>query len=340
MERNRNYDRNCGGCNLKISVGIIALNEEKYIENIMQDVLKQTYPQKNIELLLIDGGSTDHTKGIMQSFQKAYEDNFLRIIVLDNPRKIQAAGWNVAIKNYQGEALIRIDAHAHIPSDFIEKNVICLEKGEFVCGGRCPYISENKSLWSEILLEAENAMFGSGISNFRTGNKTSYVKSLCHGAYRREVFDKVGLFNEQLGRTEDNDMHQRIMEAGYKNFYDANILSYKYVRPTWKRVLVQKFSNGYWIGRTTSINPKCISTYYYVPAVFVFVLLASILFALLGNYVPLVFLGTIYGALQFVMAGISVIKKKNIAFMIIPVICFSVHIAYGIGTIKGLAKQK
>ena len=326
---------------MKISIGIIALNEEKYISGIMSDVLKQTYPLKKVELLLIDGGSTDKTKAIMMDFKRENKALFWDIKVLDNPKKIQACGWNVVIKNYEGDVLIRVDAHAHIPADFVEKNVRCLSNGEYVCGGRCPYMSEDTSLWSDILLEAESAVFGSGISDFRNGDKTRYVKSLCHGAYKREVFDKVGGFDERLGRTEDNDIHQRIIAAGYKNLYDKDILSYKYVRPSWKHILIQKFSNGYWIGKTTFINPACISFYYYVPAVFVVMLFAAILLAMLGIVWPLCGLTVLYGGLQIIMAGLSVIKHKNPAYFCVAFICLSVHLAYGIGTLKGfLAKNK
>lgn len=157
----------------------------------------------------------------------------------------------------------------------------------------------------------------------------------------REVFDKVGGFDDRLGRTEDNDIHQRIIAAGYKNLYDKDILSYKYVRPSWKHILIQKFSNGYWIGKTTFINPACISFYYYVPAVFVVMLFLVIMLYLLGMALPLYTLAILYGGLQIVMAGLSVITHKNPAYFFVALICLSVHLAYGVGTLKRfLAKNK
>ena len=324
---------------MKISISVVALNEEKYLPNILKDILQQTYPHKDMEILLIDSISQDTTKNIMLDFADKYQNEFWQIKVLDNAGKRQANGWNIALRNYEGEAIIRVDAHAHIPQDFVSKNIARLEAGEYVCGGRRPSIAEEDTLSAKLLLAAESAMLGSGISSFRNSEKSGYVKSIFHGAYRREVFDKVGFFDERLGRTEDNDVHQRIRAAGYKIFMDKDIVSYQYVRPTLSKMLKQKFMNGYWIGKTMYVNPACISMYYFAPLVLVVSLLLSVILFINGNSYILEFIAVIYGFVMLI-SGIAAIKenKWNLSFIGTILVCLLMHICYGIGTIKGLLR--
>lgn len=324
---------------MKVSISVVALNEEKYLPNILRDILQQTYPHADMEILLIDSISQDKTREIMSDFADKNQNEFWQIKVLDNAGKRQANGWNVALRNYKGEVIIRIDAHAHIPQDFVSKNIKRLEKGEYVCGGRRPSIAEEYTLSAKLLLAAESAVFGSGISSFRNSEKSGYVKSIFHGAYRREVFDKAGLFDERLGRTEDNDIHQRIRAAGYKIFMDKDIVSYQYVRPTLKKMLKQKFMNGYWIGKTMYVNPACISMYYFVPLTFVVSLLLSAILLANGNSNMLAFIAVSYG-LVMLISGIVAIKENNwnLSFTGIIPVCFLMHIFYGLGTLKGLLK--
>ena len=79
----------------------------------------------------------------------------------------------------------------------MRKNVKCIEEGEYVSGGPRPSIAEDDTPWKHTLLLAEKSMFGSSIASYRRSHKKKYVKSIFHGAYRKEVFEKAGLFNEE-----------------------------------------------------------------------------------------------------------------------------------------------
>ena len=135
---------------------------------------------------------------------------------------------NIVLKNSKADVILRIDAHAKLDKDFIENNMKCINSGEFVCGGPRENIIDENTGWKRLLLSAEQSMFGSGIASYR--NKTEerkYVKSVFHGAYRREVIEKVGLFNEGLIRTEDNEYNYRIRKVGYKICYDPLDIRHK-----------------------------------------------------------------------------------------------------------------
>lgn len=321
------------------SVAIVAYNEEEYINKILNDVLNQNYTKEQTEILLIDSLSTDNTRTLMQIFKDKHEKEYFGIQLLDNKGKIQSCGWNVAIQNFKGDVLFRIDAHAKIPSNFISKNMELQNKGEYVTGGPRFTIVDKDTKWAEYLLAAENSMFGSSIASYRRSTEPSYVKSLFHGAYRRCVLDDVGLFNVDLGRTEDNEYHYRIREAGYKICYSPDINSYQYVRNTMGKMLKQKFANGYWIGKTFWICPRCLENYHFIPLLFLLgIILTSFLycigFPLLGNI-----MWSLYWGLTVIMTIMAIPKCKNNAHLLaLPIIFFSLHFSYGLGTLKGILK--
>lgn len=320
---------------MTVSLCIIAYNEEKSIKQLFEDIKKQNYPHDEMEIVLVDSASTDNTKAVMNSF--AEEDNgFMDVKVCDNPKRIQAAGWNVAINAAKCDIIIRVDAHASVPASFVSLNVAQIESGEYVVGGQRPNIAETDTSWSNTLLLAESSMFGSSIAPFRKGQKKAYVKSVFHGAYRREVFDKVGLFNEYLGRTEDNELHYRICEADYKICYDPDIISYQHVRNTWCKMLRQKFGNGKWIGLTAGVCPKCLSIYHFVPFVFVLAIIVSLICCVCGWSFPLAALAWTYGTVDVLMSILAVACGKFYwQCLLLPVIFLSLHLAYGIGTLAG-----
>lgn len=319
-----------------VSLGIIALNEEMYLPAVLDDILKQLYPLSQIDLILIDSMSNDSTKFVMESFRDDNLKLFHNIRILDNTKQWQANGWNVFLQNAIGDVLIRVDAHSHIPNDFVEKLVLSIETGKYdVVGGKRPTILKDESDWSNILLEAENALFGSGLAVFRTSDKPRFVKSVFHGAYKKEVFEKVGLFNEKLRRTEDNEIHWRIRHNGFRIWYDPTIVSYQYARPTLLKMLKQKYLNGYWIGKTMWICPKCFSLYHFAPLCFV---LSLILFSALSriSYIPLFLLVCLYGIFDLFNTAISIAKNKNLGMIILLGIFPMLHITYGLGTLFGL----
>ena len=110
-----------------VSVCVVAYNEEKVLGNLLNDIKAQDYEHSKIEVVLIDSMSTDHTKDIMRDFQQQTSDDFKKIQVLENLKKKQASGWNVAIASSNGDVIIRIDAHARIPEDFVQKNIKNIE---------------------------------------------------------------------------------------------------------------------------------------------------------------------------------------------------------------------
>ena len=328
----------CENSSLIVSICVVAYNEENNLPNLLEDIVAQDYPHDKIEVVLIDSCSTDNTKKIMLEFQKNQKD-FWNIQVLDNKKKKQACGWNVAIKNYKGDLISRIDAHSSITKNFVSENVKLQNEGEFVTGGPRPNIIDEKTSWKETLLLAEQSMFGSSIAKYRRNGEKVYVNSLFHGTYRREVFEKIGGFNEALGRTEDNEIHYRIRQAGYKICFSPDILSYQHARNTLKKMLKQKYGNGYWVALTLKACPGCLSIYHFVPLAFVIGILFTTLLTVLGYPFLMFLMWSLYWALAIVMSILSVNKmKKCKEQFLLPILFFLLHVSYGIGSVAGIIK--
>lgn len=320
----------------KLSIGIIAYNEEAFLPSLLDDMKAQKYPHELIEIVLIDSCSTDGTKAVMEKFQRENKD-FYNIQVLDNPKKIQAAGWNVAIQNFTGDVLARIDAHTKVTPEYSLNVMKDINEGEMVVGGVRPAIIEKDTSWANVLLQVENSLFGSSINSSRRSEEKAYVKTMFHAAYRREVLDKVGLFNEKLLRTEDNEFHYRIREAGYKLCYDPSIVSYQYARSDFKRMVKQKYGNGYWIGLTLGVCPKCISIYHLVPFAFLAGIFFTTVLACFGIWQLSALMWCVYLIFTLLSTVITVKNGKgNKWALCMPILFVILHISYGVGTLVGL----
>ncbi len=320
---------------MNITIGIVARNEENFLSFVLDDLLKQTYDLQHVELILIDGKSTDSTMNLMQEFKTKHLASFLDIKIQTNEKQIQAAGWNLVFHLFTTEAVFRIDAHARLDCHFIENSVSKLMAGYQVVGGIRETISARQNASSKVLLNAENSLFGCSISDARHNTKPKLVNSVFHAGYLREVVEKVGDFNEKLGRTEDNEYHYRVRKAGYSIFMFNDIISYQYIRLTLRKDMKQKFLNGLWIGRTALICPKCLSIFHFVPFCFLMALIASCILILVSPYFVIGLMG-LYLLFCIINTIITAVKgQKTILNIFLPFIFFLLHISYGVGTLLG-----
>lgn len=319
-----------------VSICVVAYNEESYLPTLFNDILAQTYPKEKTEIVLVNSMSTDSTKQLCNDFKSQHKDEYHNIVIADNPKRLQAPGWNVAITSSSGDIIFRIDAHAQIPPEFVQNNVRHHEEGEFVTGGVRPNIIDGDTPYKRTLLMAESSMFGSSVADYRRNSEKSYVKSIFHPAYRREVFEKSGLFNEALGRTEDNEMSLRIRDNGYKICMCPDIISYQHTRSSLKKMLKQKYGNGYWVARTLKICPRCISIYHLVPFVFLLGIICAIGLSFVSWIFPALYFG-LYALVAVLMAVCAIVteKKRHIVNLILPILFFLLHFSYGFGSLVG-----
>jgi glycosyltransferase involved in cell wall biosynthesis len=322
-----------------VTLLVVARNEENSIGQLLQDIREQDFSHERIELIFVDSDSSDSTKAICEQFARE-ETSFYRVLVLDNPERFLPHGWNIALRHYQGDMIVRVDAHARIPADFIRVNVWTLEKGEDVCGGVRPTILQTSTPWRETLLLAEHSIFGSSAASYRRDIKPSYVPSVFHAAYRREVFEKVGVFDERLLRTEDNEMNYRVRKGGFRIRFNPRIHSKQLVRSSLKSMTRQKHANGYWIGRTFFVSPRSLRIYHLVPLLALLGIIALAVVGFAFSWIPLIAIASLYIGLNLLVSFISAVRssKRNRTMFALPFVFALMHVVYGVGTLQGMLR--
>ncbi|MBR2942170.1 MAG: glycosyltransferase family 2 protein [Clostridia bacterium] len=319
---------------MKISFIVVALNAASCLPALFDDLCAQTLPPESIEVLLVDSMSIDDTLAVMQRFA---DDAPFDVKILSNPKKWLASGINVALREATGDAIIRVDAHARIPADFLARNVEALASGEDIAGGSV-LSAEPKGRWERVMRAIDTSRFCGGAAPFRNSGEARYVDALAYALYRREVYDTVGEYDERLRRTEDNDMHYRMHKAGYRFYFSPDIRSYHAARATLRGHLRQKWGNGYWIGRTMRIQPRCFAPRHLIPALFVLTLLVCLLISPVNAW-PLAALMTVYLLADLFFAAQSALQlhgNRLFSMLLLPFLFPIVHIAYGAGTLLGL----
>ncbi len=322
-----------------VSFIIVAKNSAEYLPGILSDILLQDYPVDRLELLLIDGRSTDSTRYIMENFAKAHK--VLNVKVLDNPEKILPCGWNLALAEAKGDIILHVDAHSSIPKDFITKNVKNILSGEDIVGGQRITIMPS-GIRCSILAIAERSKFGSGAAEFRNPGVSRYVDTLAHAAYKRSVFANVGGYDERLVRNQDVEIHYRMKKVGFRFFFDPKVKSSYISRSTLYGLLKQKYATGLWIGLIMGVQPRCFGLRHFVPALFVAALIIGFILVIIWSWLPIVLLGVLYASGVFTFTFEAIIKAQfrlKPFCILLPIVFFLTHLIYGIGTWIGLVKM-
>ena len=306
-----------------VSVVLPVYNEEKYIDSCIRSLISQTYDRKQMEWIIVDGNSTDKTRSIIQSYLEQYP-----ITLLTNERRITPASLNMAIKASKGDVIVRFDAHAVFPSDYIEKCVACLSSTD----------ADNVGGWIETKAEGFvgkaiakvlSSKFGVGGSSFRTERKSGYVDTVPFGAFKRSVFSKVGLFDETLIRSEDNDINAKIINSGGKVYLSSDIHSVYYCRNTVSGLLNQAILNGNALFRTMKVNPKAMSKRHFIPFFFFLSL------CVLPFVCPLLLFAELAAYLSLDLYFSFVERERKLGFVTIWLYPLY-HITYGLGSFLGL----
>lgn len=325
--------------NTFVSIIIPIRNEEKYIAKCIDSIITQTYPKESLEILLVDGQSEDNTKKIIENYAKKYP--YIR--VLENPKRIVPVALNIGIKASKGDIIIRLDAHTYYDRDYIYKCVETLEKVDAVnVGGPIVTLPGDKTTKAKAIALATSHPFGVGNSKFRTSNKPQYVDTLAFGAFRKEVFDRVGLFNEKLIRNQDIEFNSRIRKWGGKIFLSPEIKSYYYNQSTLKGLWRQNFKNGMWNIFTQALSKNPLSLRHYIPFAFVLSLMVGFLFMFIHPVGKLLF-GLIL--MSYMTANIffslKIGFKNDLKLIPALIIAFSaLHFSYGLGSLWGLFKVR
>ncbi len=310
-------------------------NEEGYIDRCLQSVIDQDYPRGQVEILVVDGMSTDSSRSIVSEFAGRYAN----VRLLDNEKKIAPAAFNCGIRKAKGDIVAIIGAHCTLAPDYLSKCAHYLSAREADCVGG-PIQNIGEGFWGQAISLAMSSPFGVGDAHFRYSHRERYVDTLAFGAYRREIFDKIGLFDENLVRNQDYDLNYRLRKAGGKIFLTPAIKSYYYTRSSLPKLWSQYFQYGFWKVRMLQKHPRSVRARQLVPPLFVLVLLLSGALSAISSLAAWVFALVVASYLSLSLAfSFSIAARKGWRyFPILPVIFACLHLSWGLGFLYSLAR--
>lgn len=320
-----------------VSIVIPMRNEERFVGKCLASVIEQEFPRNSLQIVVVDGNSADNSRQIVKDYMR----QFGFISLFDNPQKITPISMNIGIKHSKGDIIIILSAHSFVPKDFVAKNVKYLESSGADCvGGTIELLNSSATYFGKIISFVLVSPFGVSNSLFRYSKKEQFVDTVFNGAYKKEVFSKVGLFDEQLARNQDIELNSRIRRAGGMIYFTPEIKSFPYTRPSLKKMIEQNYSNGLWNIKTLLRNPRALSIRHFVPLIFVLFLFIAALFSFFNVLFWYGFI-TILSA-YFVMAilfSIPIALKQGFGYLLgLPFVFFLFHFCYGFGTLNGIIK--
>ena len=317
-----------------ISIILPIRNEFIFIKKTLQSILSQVVGDK-IEILIADGMSTDETRKII----KDYQDNHANIHLIDNPERIVSTGFNRALSVAKGDIIIRVDGHSEIDQSFIQNCINTIKRVDTDCvGGSTNHIANG--IIGHSIVMAQSSYFGVGGVAFRKKNeKGQFVDTLAFGAYKRDVFNKMGGYDEELVRNQDDEFNFRLIQNGGKIWLDPSIKSTYYPRNTLATLFKQYFQYGFYKIRVMQKRKGFASWRHLVPGIFVMLLILGTLFLVLkGNPTGLMWVLIPYLSVSFLFTLRELFKmsKSFISIFLLPITFFILHFSYGIGFLFGI----
>ena len=318
-----------------VSVILPVRNEEAFIARSLGAVLNQDYPASRVEILVADGESEDRTLQTIASLPGSE-----RVRVIANPRRTQAAGLNEAICAARGDIIVRVDGHTIIAPDYVRQCVLALkETGADNVGGPMNPVSETPM--GKAIAEATKEPFAVPTA-FHVSSKAQYTDTVYLGAWPRQVFDRVGTFDERLPPNEDYELNYRIRLAGGKIYLTPQISSLYFGRQTFRALIRQYFHYGKAKVRTLRKHRASLRPRQLVAPLFVAALIAGGALSLVNSIVGILWLSMLIAYLAINIAfSIKVATRAGFTlFWRVPVIFTTIHLAWGVGFWAGLFAGK
>ena len=315
----------------RVTVLVPCRNEERYIGPCLSSILESDYPTDQLEVLVVDGMSDDATRDILRDYAARHP----QVRLIDNPKRITPVALNLAIRASTGAVLVRMDAHVLYPRHYISRLVAALEKyGADNVGGVLRTLPSGDGALPRAIALAMSHPLGVGTSYFRIGTSTPrWVDTIAFFCVRREMFDLVGLFDEELIRHQDGEFNARLIKRGGRVLLVPDVESQYYARPTLRQTARMFQQYGYFKPLVAKKLGRFMTFRQLVPPLFVLALSVTVLATLLWRPAALT-LGFVAGSYAAVVMAASVHAAAKhgprVGFALAAVLP-TMHVSYGVG---------
>lgn len=319
-----------------ITIIIPIRNEELHIAKCLDSVISGSYLHRLLEILVVDGRSDDKTREVVTEYELRYP----LVKLLDNAAKTVPYAMNIGIKHSSGKIIVRMDAHALYPKDYVERLVDALEMyGADNVGGVC------KTIPSSITEEAKAVAlilahpFGVGNAYFRTGlTAPREVDTVPFGCYRRDVFDRIGLYDEMLTRNQDDELNARLLRHGGRIFLIPDIKITYFARDSFSKMANMLYQYGYFKPLVNVKIGRVATWRQFVPPVFVLSLLITTIGGVVFEVLWTLFVGILltYGVANAIASGSISRSREWKVFPFLFIGFLTAHLSYGLGYLHGV----
>lgn len=319
-----------------ISFVVATLDEQQRILDCLDSLLDQDYPADRVQVAVVDGGSRDSTRDVV----RAVADRDPRVMLLHNPGRIAARAFNIGIAATTGDVISLVSAHSRTDRSYARRLVRAFDETEAgVVGGRALACPSEDTPVARAIVRAMSSPFGVGNAQFRLGGPAGWVDTAFPGAYRRSLFEQIGLFDERLVRNQDDELHLRARLAGHGVWFDPDITTVYYPRATLGGAFRQYADYGRWRWVTILEHRRVARARHLAPAG----LVLSCALAGVGRpasrrvrHAARYGIAATYGAL---LAASAVRERRGGAsgheLAAVPVAVTALHVGYGLGFWSG-----
>lgn len=318
-----------------VSIIMPIKNEERYIERSLRSVLAQNYPADSLEVLVVDGNSSDRTRELISYL--VFMSKF-PVSLLDNPTGIVPKALNIGLHHAKGDVIIRVDGHCEIQHNYVQ---ICVDQLLDQCvecvGGAISTIGE--TFMAKSIALTMSTSFGVGNVAFRLNKGTTQLTdSVPFPAYPRRIFEQLGGFDEEMLCNEDDEFNYRILKNNGRILLINDLQTRYFSRGSLKSLWKQYFRYGLWKVRVMQKHPSQMRIRQFIPSIFVLTLIISAVFALVISWGWVIF--AILIGIYFVavlIASFKSVHDNNLRYLLmLPIVFLVLHISYGTGFLFGL----
>jgi succinoglycan biosynthesis protein ExoA len=320
-----------------VTVVVPCRNEEKHIGRCLESILENDYPKQRMEILVLDGMSEDRTREIVAGYSARYP----MIRVVDNLKKNIPAAMNVGISAARGERILKMDAHSTYQPEYISRCVRYQDQyGAENSGGVAKIVPGADTLTARAIVLGLASRFGSGNANVKVGvSQPTWSDSTAFGCFKKDLFDRIGMYDEKLLSSSDLDVNQRIQAAGGRILVMPDIVVNYAADGNLRALRRHVFADGVWVSYVMKFGKRAWSWRHWVPAALVLSLFGALALGVASRVFLWIGLG-IAGLYAAASLGLSVriaVREREAGYTFLLPLVFAVrHFVFGAGTLFGL----